>query len=83
MPWLVAAHAALERRAGISQVEDLADDRAQLPGVGERRDLEQLLAVGLDDEVEGAISRPAAASVGGSSATETSRPPRAARRAIA
>ncbi len=50
---LVPAHAALERRTGISQVEDLAHHRPQLPGVGERGDLEQLLAAGLDDEVEG------------------------------
>ena len=45
----VAAHAAHERRTGVIEVEGLAHHRAQLAEVDEPRDLEQLLAVGLDD----------------------------------
>jgi hypothetical protein len=50
---LAPGGAAHERRAGLGEGEDRIDLGPQLTGVGEPGQLDQLLAVGLDNEVVG------------------------------
>jgi len=50
---LVAGHAALECPARLLEREDLVEGHAQAPGIRKPANRDQLVAVGLDDEVEG------------------------------
>src|SRR4029453_13129828 len=51
LPALPAGHASLERSAGVIELVDTIDRRAELTAVDERRHLRQLIAVRFDHEV--------------------------------